>query len=118
MSSTVTFTSVTSRPVMRSTREETLSRTALATSTMGTPYSTTTSRSMAAWRDGQTRWALQAEQGVQADGDAGPVGDRLHGQQHPRHERGAVRGVVADGERLPGGAEQHLLVSDEAAQAD
>src|SRR5918997_115742 len=50
MSSTVTLTSVTSRPVMRSTREETLSRTALATSTIGTPYSTTTSRSMAAWR--------------------------------------------------------------------
>src|SRR5215203_1082183 len=219
MSSTVTFTSVTSRPVIRSTREDTLSRTALATSTMGTPYSTTTSRSMAAWRSptstptpcvtpragpdpgslsrmapsaraapepmawmpaisrvampaifettesamlvlprsessgllpppevvagvvvvsaivgcssfgrwraapcpavrgGQTRRELEAEQRVEAEGDARAVGHALHRQQHAGHERAPVGGVVAEAQRLPGGAEQHLLVGHEASQA-
>ena len=40
-----------------------------------------------------------------------------HREQHAGHERRAVVGVVADGERLAGGAEQHLLVGDQPAQA-
>jgi len=30
---------------------------------------------------------LEVEEGVEADGDPGPGGDRLHGQEDPRHER-------------------------------
>src|SRR3712207_7715062 len=41
-----------------------------------------------------------------------------HGQQHARHERGAVDRVVADGERLPHAAEDDLLVGHEALEAD
>ena len=44
--------------------------------------------------------------------------DALDGEQDAGHEAGAVVGVVADRERLPGGAEQHLLVRDQPAQAD
>src|SRR5690606_2942946 len=35
-------------------------------------------------------------------------------QQHARHERLAVHRVVADGQRLPVGAEDHFLVGDHA----
>ena len=60
--------------------------------------------------------ALQPEHCVEPDREAGPIGDCLHREQHAGHERAAVVRVVADGERLTGGAEQHLLVRDEPAQ--
>ena len=42
--------------------------------------------------------------------------DVLDRQQHTGHVAGAVVGVVADGERLADGAEQDLLMGEEAAQ--
>ena len=42
----------------------------------------------------------ETEHLVEADGDPGVVGDRLHRQQHPGHERRAVDRVVADRQRL------------------
>ncbi|VXC02391.1 hypothetical protein NOCARDAX2BIS_400080 [Nocardioides sp. AX2bis] len=47
---TVMLTSVTSRPVIRSTEPTTLRRMAVARSVIATPYSATMSRSTAAWR--------------------------------------------------------------------
>ena len=38
---------------------------------------------------------------IEADGEAGAVGDPLHGEEHAGHEAGAVVGVVADREGLP-----------------
>ena len=60
---------------------------------------------------------LQVEEAVEADGEAGVVGHRLDRQQDAGHERVAVVGVVADRQALAGGAEQHLLVGDQAPQA-
>jgi hypothetical protein len=47
---TDTLSSTTSRPIIRSSATMTLRRIARARSVMATPYSTTMSRSIAAWR--------------------------------------------------------------------
>src|SRR5918995_2210337 len=68
-------------------------------------------------RDSPLAGRLQAQKLVEADGEAGPPADLLDRQHHPGHEARPVVAVVADGQRLAGGAEQHLLVGDEAPQA-
>ena len=47
----------------------------------------------------------------------GRVRDLLHGEEHAGHEAGAVDRVVADAQGLAGGAQQHLLVRHQPAQA-
>ena len=59
---------------------------------------------------------LQAQEGFESDGEAGPVGDGPDRQQHPRHERGPVVGVLADCEALALRTEDDLLVRHEARQ--
>src|SRR3954470_16117435 len=59
----------------------------------------------------------EVEERVEPDGETGTVADRLYRPHHSGHERRAVVGVVPDRERLPDGAEQHLLVGHEPAQA-
>ena len=44
------------------------------------------------------------------------LADTPHGEQHPRHERLARVGVLADRQRLADVAEDDLLMSDEARQ--
>src|SRR5918996_1579627 len=61
--------------------------------------------------------SLQTQQRVEPDGQSRPPTHLFHGQHHTRHEARAVVGVVADGQRLAGGAQQHLLVRDQAPQA-
>ena len=51
-------------------------------------------------------------------GEAGAPADLPHRQQHPGHEARAVDRVMADRERLALPAEDHLLVGDEATEAD
>ena len=63
---------------------------------------------------GAPRDPSETEESVDPDGQAGPAGHLAHGQEHPGHERGPVVGVVPEGERLPRGAEEHLLVGDES----
>jgi hypothetical protein len=46
---------------------------------------------------------------LQAGGEAGEGGNLAHGQQDAGHEADTVRGVMADAERLPRTAEDHLL---------
>src|SRR5262245_36026091 len=55
----------------------------------------------------------EPEQRIEPDRHPRSLAHRLHRQQHTGHERRAVVRVVPDAERLPGGAEQHLLVGDE-----
>ncbi len=69
-------------------------------------------------RQARDRSSGQLQQGLEAHGEAGPGGDRSHRQEHAGHERAAVRGVVADREGLPLGAEDDLLMRHEARQAD
>ena len=66
------------------------------------------------------RWRLiEAEQRLDADREARRQrGDTPDGQQHAGHERGAVQRVVPDRQRLALAAEQHLLVRDQAGDAD
>src|SRR5438874_875222 len=50
------------------------------------------------------------------EADRDRVGQLAHApdrQQHPGHERAAIDRVVADGQRLPLAAEDHLLMGDE-----
>jgi len=58
--------------------------------------------------------ASETEVGVEADRDAGELGDALHADEHARHERRAVDRVVPDPEGLTGRAENDLLMSDRA----
>ena len=53
---------------------------------------------------------------LQADGEAGVVGDGTDAGQHAGHEGDPVERVVPDREGLPRAAEQHLLVGDQAAE--
>ena len=53
---------------------------------------------------------------LDTDGKAGAFADAAHRQQHAGHERCAIEAVVADGQRLALGAQQHLLMRDEPGQ--
>src|SRR6516162_7869074 len=70
-------------------------------------------RSSTGTRAAATR-VLEAEQRVQAEGEARALAHAADGQEHPGHEaRRPVVGVVADRQRLAVLAEEHLLVGDE-----
>ncbi len=64
------------------------------------------------------RAGSDAEQRVEADGEARTRRHLLAGEQHAGHEGRAVVRVVADAQALPRGSEQYLLVRYESAQAD
>src|SRR5215212_4916192 len=79
----------------------------------------TTSEPHRIGRRRSTAWSSRAqiEEVLEADGETVDLGNSLHPEDHARHERGAIEGVVADREGLPGGAEHDLLVCDRAWDA-
>src|SRR4051812_7789059 len=66
----------------------------------------------------ERRASASVEQRVEADREAGPIGDRSDREEHARHERRPVQRVVTKGQDLPRPAEQRLLMGNEAGQAD
>src|SRR4051812_17406656 len=59
----------------------------------------------------------EAEEALDAQGEAGMPADLADGQEHAWHEGRAVVRVVPEGEGLPRCAHQHLLVRHQAGQA-
>ena len=61
---------------------------------------------------------VQAEERLEADGQARVDGDPADAGQHPGHERHPVETVVTDRQRLTRPAEQDLLMGDQSPQPD
>ena len=65
----------------------------------------------------QASWSLKFQQLVETDGQTGvsPARQRPHGDEHTRHERGAVEAVRPDGQLLARVAEKDLLMGIQSA---
>src|SRR5919205_2864154 len=60
----------------------------------------------------------QPQEALDADRQAGVPADLPDGQEHAGHEGGPVVGVVPQGEGLPRGAHEHLLVRNQTGKPD